>query len=142
MPLGTVNIDYDGTVYGGGFTAVYGQHPWFLSVTASYTDSNLDGDFSSSVETTTVQPRLGVRLVSATLWIGATYLDAEENHSGVIDLGIPTLPPVPFDVELESSDQWNVNVGAQIQITPRLAGIVEFGFADREHILANLTWRF
>lgn len=74
--------------------------------------------------------------------MGATYLNSEEEHSGVIDLGIPNLPALPFDVELESSEEWNLNVGAQVEHNKNIHTLLEVGFSDRIHVLANLTWRF
>ena len=142
FPLGTVDIDYDGTVYGIGLTTVYGRDNWFGSMTATYTDTDLDGDFDSTVRTFTFQPRFGMRYSNVTAWIGATFLDAEENHSGTLSLGIPDLPPVPFDVELSSANEWNMTLGARVQITEHLEATLDFGFSGRKHRLANVTWRF
>lgn len=142
VPLGTVDIDYDGTVFGVGFTSVYGKNEWFGSLTATYTDTSLDGDFSSSVDSVSIQPRVGRKISRGAVWVGATYLNTDEEHSGIISLGIPNLPALPFDVELEPSEEWNLNVGAQFQFTSNLDASIEAGFADREHILANVTWRF
>ena len=142
VPLGSVDIDYDGSVFGAGFTSVYGTDRWFASLTATYTDTSLDGDFTSTVETISLQPRIGKRYTGGAWWVGATYLNSEEEHSGVIDLGIPNLPALPFDVELESSEEWNLNVGAQVEHNKNIHTLLEVGFSDRIHVLANLTWRF
>jgi hypothetical protein len=142
VPLGAVNIDYDGTVFGAGFTAVYGQRDWFGSLTATYTDPSLDGDFTSSVDTVSLQPRLGKRYKSGSWWVGATYLATDESHSGTISLGIPTVPALPFEVELESSEEWNLNAGVQVDHSKSLQTLLELGLSGRTHVLGNVTWRF
>ncbi len=142
IPLGTIDVEYDGRVFGAGFTAVYAKDHWFTSLTATYTDTSLDGNFNSSVETISLQPKIGMRHDRGAWWVGATYLNSEEAHTGVIDLGIPNLPALPFDVVLESSEEWNVNVGVQVQHNKNLHTLLEVGFSDRTQILTNITWRF
>jgi hypothetical protein len=51
FPLGKLPIDSDGTVWGVGFTLVVGGPHWFSSVTTTWTDVDLGGDFDSSAET-------------------------------------------------------------------------------------------
>ncbi len=142
IPLTSLPISYDGTVYGGGFTLVYGTENWFTSATSTYTDTDLSGDFDSSVNTFTVQPRIGLIRDKWQFWAGGMYLDTEEDHSGTIVLPIPGVPAVPFSVELEGADKWNYAVGVGHTFSPNAHLSLEFGFGDRDHTLFNFTLRF
>lgn len=140
FPLGELPVSYDGTVYGVGATLVYGGDHWFTSATTTWTDTDLSGDFDSSVETLTVQPRIGLLQGGWSFWVGGMYLDTEEKHSGTVEL--PILGPVPFAVTLEGSDKWNTAVGAGYVFSPKAVVYLEIGFGDRDHTLFNFTYRF
>ena len=94
--LGMLPVNFDGTVFGGGFTLVYGTENWFTSVTTTYTSTDTSGDFDSSVDSFTVQPRIGLISGNWRFWAGAMYLDMDERHSGTIEL--PYIGPGPFAV--------------------------------------------
>lgn len=142
--LGTQTVSYNGTVYGGGFTLVYGTENWFVSVNNTWTGTSLGGNFDSSVSAYTAQPRVGLIKDKWTFYVGGMYLDTNEKHSGTIDLIFPgTAPiPVPFDVELESLDKWNYTVGVFHAFSPKATILLEYGFGDRNHTLFNFTYRF
>ena len=138
--LGKLPVDYDGTVYGLGFTLAYGGERWFGSVTSTWTDTSLNGDFDSSVKSFTAQPRVGLFWEKWAFWVGGMYLDTQEDHSGTIAL--PVLGPVPFAVELEGASKWNTAVGAGYIFSTRANLYLELGFGDRDHTLFNFTYRF
>ena len=140
FPLGKLPVSYDGTVYGGGLTLAYGSDAWFTSVTATWTDTSLSGNFDSSVTTFTAQPRIGLVKNKWTFWVGGLYLDTDEKHSGTIEL--PVLGSVPFAVELQGSDKWNSAVGAGFVFSPKAVLYLEVGFGNRDHTLFNFTYRF
>ena len=140
FPLGKVPVSYDGTVYGGGLTLAYGGEHWFTSVTPTWTTTSLSGNFDSSVNTFTAQPRVGLIKDKWTFWVGGLYLNADEKHSGVIEL--PVLGQVPFAVELKESDKWNTMVGAGYVFSPKAVLYLEVGFGKRDHTLFNFTYRF
>ncbi len=142
VPLSELPIAYDGTVYGGGATLIYGTREWFAAVTTTVTDTDLGGQFDSSVSSLAIQPRVGLIRDKWQIWLGGMYLDTEEDHSGTIALPIPGVPPVPFKVELETSDKWNYAVGVGHTFSPRAHLTLEFGFGDRDHTLFNYTVRF
>ena len=104
--LQTVSIDYDGDVYGGGLVVAVGGDRWFASLTGTFTDTSLSGAFQSSVEATAIQPRLGLRAGENTeVWIGGYFFDAQESHSGTINLDLgPLGPGVPIPIGLEIRD--------------------------------------
>jgi len=147
-------VDYDGEVYGGGIVLAVGGDRWFASVTGTYTDTSLSGDFKSSVEATTIQPRIGLRFGDHTeLWVGGYIVDATEKHSGTlsIDLGpfiAPPGGPIPrpvnldFAVELSQQEDFNPSIGMHMMMSDAWEATVEVGAGDRRTILANLTYRF
>jgi len=140
FPLGKIPVKYDGTVYGLGFTLAYGGEHWFTSLTTTWTDTDLSGDFKSSVKTVTAQPRIGLLKNRWQFWVGGMYLDTDETHSGTIPL--PILGDVPFSVELEGADKWNTAVGVGYTFSPKATFYFEVGFGKRDHTLANFTYRF
>ena len=142
LPLGTVQVEYDGTVYGAGVNLLYGTEKWFVALNNTWTDASLSGDFDSSVKAYTAQPRIGLIRNQWTFYAGGMYLDTEEKHSGTIQLPIPGLPPVPFSVELESLEKWNYALGAMYIFSPKAQILLEIGFGDRDHTLLNFTYRF
>ena len=146
-------ISYDGDVFGGGVTLAFGGDSWFGSVTATVTDTSLGGDIKSSVSATTIQPRLGLRFGDHTeIWVGGYILDAEEKHSGTIDLDLgllgSMLPPpidgqdVAFEVDLSQSEDFNPSIGMHMMMSDAWEATVEVGAGDRRTVLANITYRF
>jgi hypothetical protein len=142
IALPTLPVSYDGTVYGGGVNLVYGTRSWFAALNNTWTSTSLSGDFDSSVSSFTVQPRLGLIVDQWTMWVGGMWLDTTEKHSGVINLPVPGLPPVPFSVELETSEKWNYAVGFGRIFSPKATLYFELGFGNRTHTLFNFTYRF
>lgn len=142
VSLGNLPVTYDGTVYGGGVNLVYGTKKWFAALNNTWTSTNVSGDFESSASSFTIQPRLGVIVEGWTLWGGGMWLDTTEKHSGTIALPVPGLPPVPFNIELESSKKWNYAVGVGKIFSPRATLYFELGFGERKHTLFNFTYRF
>jgi hypothetical protein len=142
VSLGTLPVSYDGTVYGGGINFLYGTDRWFAALNNTWVDTNLSGDFDSSVRSFTAQPRIGLIFNQWTVWAGGLYLDTEETHRGTITLPIPGIPPVPFDVKLTGMDHWNYATGIAYVFSPKAHLSLEIGFGDRDHTLFNFTYRF
>lgn len=140
--LGTLEVNYDGTVYGGGFNLFYGTDRWFAALNNTWTDASVSGDFKSSVKSFSSQPRIGLVGGSWIGYIGAMYLDIEETHAGEINLGIPGAPTIPFAVELDTLEEWNYAVGMGYVFSPKAHLSFELGLGDRTHTLFNFTFRF
>lgn len=147
----SLTFSYDGDVFGGGVVLVAGGDKWFASVTATFTDTNLGGSFDSSVSATTVQPRIGLRASSnMEIWVGGYILDAEEKHSGTVDLDLGLvggmLPvdaqDVAFAVDLSQQEDFNPSLGMHMMMSDAWEATVEVGFGDRRTALANFTYRF
>ncbi len=149
----SLTIDYDGNVYGGGFVLAGGGDRWFASLTGTFTNTDLGGDFDSSVKATIYQPRVGIRFGDHTeFWVGGYLLDAEEKHSGSVDIDLglvgSQLPPpidgqdVAFDVDLSQGEDFNWSVGTHMTWGEAWEATVEVGAGDRQIALANITYRF
>lgn len=148
-------VNYDGDVYGGGLVLAVGGDRWFASLTGTFTDTSLSGDLDkSTVKSTTIQPRFGVRFGDHTeFWVGGYFIDAEETHSGTIELdlgpfiappGGPIPRPVPlgFAVDLSQEQDFNLSVGTHMMLSDAWEATVEVGGGERRTVLANLTYRF
>ena len=140
VSLGQLPVSFNGTVWGGGFTLIYGTERWFTSVTTVYTRTSTSGDLDSKVSSTAVQPRIGLLRNKWQFWGGGMYLDTDETHSGVFNL--PYIGPVPFDVELSTQDNWNYVVGVGYDFNDRASLKFEAGFGNRTHTLFNFNVRF
>jgi hypothetical protein len=146
-----LNIDYNGTTYGGGMTLVGGYKNFFGSVDANYTFSNIDV-VDGEIKTYTVTPRVGW-LVDSTkipgslaLWVGAMYMRYRQTITDDINLQEidPRLPSVNLDFKLDvKNDQpWNFLFGGQWEITKRWQFTVEGGIGDRKQLITGLFFRF
>lgn len=138
--LPPLTIKTDGTVLGFGGTLAYGTDSWFASLTGTYTNTDLGGDFDSEVTATTLQPRVGLIRSQWVFWLGGMYLDVEETHSGTIVL--PGIGPVVFNAVLGAKDDWNAAVGAQHHFSRKSSLSFEVGFGGRTHTLFNYNYRF
>lgn len=140
VDLGKLPVSFDGTVWGLGFTLAYGTESWFTSVTTTFTTTSASGDLDSSVDSTSVQPRIGLLRDRWRFWVGAMYLETDEKHSGSFDL--PFIGPVPFAVELVTEDNWNYATGVGYVFSDRANLSFEYGFGKRNHTLFNFNYRF
>lgn len=140
IPLTRLTIDYDGEVYGGGITLSGGGAHYFGSLTGIYTETDLSGDFDSSVEALVLTPKVGLYGSRGAFWIGAMYQDASESHAGTV--GVPFLGQVDFAVELREQDEWNFLVGMSGALTEHLFLELEGGVAGRLTSSLSLTYRF
>ena len=138
--LGTLPVEINGEVYGGGFTLAYGTENWFTSATTSYTKTSTSGDLKSSVKSLSIQPRIGLLRNNWRVWAGGMYLDTDETHSGIFEL--PFIGGVPFGIELKSKDAWNYTAGIGHVFSDRANLSLEIGFGNRTHTLFNFNVRF
>jgi hypothetical protein len=146
LSLPPIAINYDGDVYGGGLVLAGGGERWFASLTATLTDSSLSGEFNSSVDATTLQPRIGARISErAEFWIGGYYIDAEESHSGTTSINLGPLVggeiPVDFAVDLSQKSDFNLSFGGHFMLSDSWEATIEVGGGDRRTMLANFTYR-
>jgi hypothetical protein len=136
------NIDYDGMVYGLGATLSYGWDNWFTSLTACYNLTDVDVR-DSSIDSWVIMPRIGYRWDRLSLWIGAMYLETEEEHRGTytVDFGFGPVP-VAYSVNLQQQEEINFLVGLNYQFSDHWNATLEGGLGDRESIHVALQYRF
>ncbi|MDH3267102.1 MAG: hypothetical protein OEM25_09065, partial [Gammaproteobacteria bacterium] len=140
----SLTFSYDGDVYGGGIVLAFGGEKWFGSLTGTFTDTSVKGDFKTTVSATTIQPRVGFRFGEHTeVWLGGYILDAEEKHSGNVDLDLGVvgsmLPvdaqDVAFAVDLSQQEDFNASVGMHMMLSDAWETTIEIGAGDRRTAL-------
>jgi len=139
LPFDQFHFEYDGLVYGGGMTLAAGGRRIFGSLTASYTETNLGGDFDSSVKSFVLFPKIGIQGQKGAYWLGAMYLNTDEHHSGSIP--VPLLGTVAFDILLGESDALSYLVGTSVTLD-HVTLALEGGFSNRTTMLISLGYRF
>lgn len=144
-PFPEIEVDYHGVVYGGGAILAGGWKQLFVSLTGTYTGTDLDEEDSTTYGWI-CQPRVGVRLAeegdenNVSLWIGAMYQQVTETHEGDVD--VPPLGPVTYDVKLEDDAPWNYLAGISVAIGRHWQLTAEAGFGERQNVELDATFRF
>ena len=133
-----LDVEYSGFVYGVGGTLTWGAGPVFAAVNGVMTWT--DGDQETSVEAYVLRPIIGVSAGALSLWTGAMYQKAEEDHEGSIM--IPGLGAMDYDLELEEQEPWNWLIGTSYQIAKNWSVEAECGIGERNQVEATLTYRF
>ncbi len=136
--LGQLTVDYDGLVYGGGFTAAVGVKRFFTSLTTHFMATDLKGD-RSSVNVLLLTPKAGIVFDRGALWGGAMYQRADEEHIGSIF--IPPFGDVNYEVVLKEKAPWNFLVGGQFEVAKHWVLEAEAGLGTRKHALVSFTYR-
>ena len=140
--LGTLDreldVDYSGFVYGIGGTLTWGAGPVFAAVNGVATWTDLDDE--TSVEAYVLRPIVGVNAGALSLWTGAMYQEAQEDHEGSIALS--GLGSIAYDLELEEKEPWNALVGASYGITRNWRIGAEAGFGERRQLEMLASYRF
>ena len=141
IPIQALRVEYSGLIYGGGMTLTGAfRQRYFGSLTASFTETDLSGDFESSVETITLQPRVGIYGDGGSFWIGGMWIDADERHIGSIP--VPFLGAVGFDISLSEAEAFHWTIGASFYWTDRWQITMEGGVGGRNTVLVGLARRF
>jgi len=141
---GKIQMNYKGVIYGSGITMAGGYEPYFLSLTAAFSNTRLDNS-ESSVKAWVFTPKVGIvmkgwRIIEdLNIWLGAMYQKSEEQHSGSINLANSI--DVQYDVTLEQKNAWNSMAGVMIGFSGDFCLELERGIGDRKHVLASLIYR-
>jgi len=146
-----LNIDYNGTTYGGGMTLAGGYKDFFASVDGNYTYSNID-IVDGDITTWTISPRLGMLVDSPAIkgslafWVGAMYMKYKQTITDDINLNEldPRLPSVKIDFKLDvkNDEPWNFIFGGQWEITKRWQVMAEGGVGERKQLILGAFFRF
>lgn len=139
LPLGDIDIEYSGLLYGAGVVLVGGGEHVFVLADLSYSWTDLDVS-TSSVEAFIATPRVGYDFGQVAVWVGAMYQDPDEHHQGIVE--IPGLGPVPYDIQLSGKDKWNYTAGLNAGLGEHWVLSLEGGFGPRTMMLAQVNYRF
>ena len=147
-----IDLDVDGTTYGGGVTLAVGSKTYFFVLDTNYTISDLEGDlgrsntFDQQVDALLVSPRLGwrgrIRNIQSNIWIGGTYWGISQTVDGQVQ--IPLLGRVDFEVDESPADPFSYHLGAHIEFTKSLNFVCDIGsnFSDMFSVTPSLMFRF
>lgn len=148
----TLNLDFDGTTFGGGTTLVGGYKQYYFAVDANYTLSDMEGDITRTSKldqtvnaflfSTRVGWRTKIRTTKLNIWIGGTYWGISQVIDGEVEL--PILGTVDFEVDQSPANPYSVNFGTHIEFTPNFDVILDVGsnFDDMFSVTPHLTYRF
>ncbi len=153
LPEGSIdlNIDYNGTTFGGGLTLAGGYKHFFASVDANYTYSNIDV-VDGKIRVYTVSPRVGLLIDppgfpgSLALWVGGMYMRYRQTVTDDINLQefddrLPSVE-IDFKIDIKNDDPWNFLFGGQWELTKRWHFTAEGGLGDRKQLVTGLFFRF
>ena len=146
-----LNIDYNGTTYGGGITLAAGYKNFFASIDGNYTYSNIDV-VDGKIKVYTVSPRVGLLFNpesvpgSLAVWGGAMYMRYRQTVTDDINLQelddrLPSVE-IDFKLDIKNENPWNFLFGTQWEITKRFQVMAEGGVGDRQQVLTGLFFRF
>ena len=147
-----IDLDVDGTTYGGGVTFAVGSKTYFFVLDTNYTISDLEGDlgrrntFDQQVDALLVSPRLGWRgrigNIQSNIWIGGTYWGISQTVDGQVQ--IPLLGRVDFEVDESPADPFSYHFGTHIEFTKNLNFVCDIGsnFSDMFSVTPSLMFRF
>lgn len=139
-----IRMNYKGLIYGSGITMAGGYDPYFVTLTAAFSKTKLENS-ESVMKAWIFTPKVGISMSgwkiikNMNIWLGAMYQQAEEQHSGCIE--ILNSIDVEYDVTLEQKNVWNSIAGMLISFTNDFCLELERGIGDRKHTLASLIYR-
>ena len=148
----TLNLDFDGTTFGGGTTLVGGYKQYYFAVDANYTFTDLEGDITrtskldQTVKAYLLSTRVGwrtkIRSTKVNIWIGGTYWGISQVIEGEVEL--PILGTVDFEVDQSPSNPYSVHFGTHIEFTQHfnIIFVVGSNFDDMFSVTPSLTYRF
>ena len=138
-----INIDLDGTTYGGGGTVAIGTKDYFATLDVNYTKTDFTS-LDNKLFALVIAPRFGKVMkypcFKGEVHIGAMYQDTAQKVELTLDA--PLLGPIGVSLDQFEPKQWNFLVGTLWAIDERLHAIVELGTGGREYVISGLTARF
>jgi hypothetical protein len=138
-----LNLDFTGYYGGGGVVFMYAWRKYFASADYSAvwthlqsSQSNVEG---SELRTDTASFRVGYNAGPVQPYIGARWVKKIDHFEGTV--AGPGDQPLTFAVDLQAP-AWNYQIGIHSIIARRWELVVEAGYGDRTHGLANIGYRF
>jgi hypothetical protein len=146
------NPTYEGSNVSLGMTLAMGWDRFFvvLPVTYAWTDVDI---IDTTVTALNITPRIGMTgdmgdRGTVAVFMGATYLRAEVDIAGQVDLDTPGGPngdvtTLAFRISQRNKDRWNYLLGFNWDWNKNWSVMAEAGFGgSRENFFAGVTYRF
>ncbi len=143
---------YEGTNITVGINLAMGWDRFFVALPVTYAWTDVD-IISNTVTALNITPRIGMTgdmgdRGSVAVFVGATYLHAEVDIAGEIDLETPGGPngdvtTLAFRISQRNKDRWNYLLGFNWDLNKSWSVMAEAGFGgSRENFIGGVTYRF
>jgi hypothetical protein len=143
---------YEGTNISLGINLAMGWDRFFVALPVTYAWTDVD-IIDNTVTALNITPRIGMTgdmgdRGSVAVFVGATYLRAEVDIAGSINLDTPGGPDgdvttLSFRIDQRNKDRWNYLLGFNWDLNKNWSIMAEAGFGgSRENFLGGLTYRF
>ena len=143
---------YEGSNVALGMTLAMGWDRFFVAVPLTYAWTDVDL-LDTTVTALNITPRIGMTgdmgdRGTVAVFMGATYLRAELDITGQIDLDTPGGPngdvtSLSFRISQRNKDRWNYLLGFNWDWNKNWSVMAEAGFGgSRENFFAGATYRF
>jgi len=146
------NPRYEGTNVTIGVNLAMGWDRFFVALPVTYAWTDVD-IIDNTVTALNITPRIGMtgdmgNRGSVAVFVGATYLRAEVDIAGAVDLDTPGGPDgdvttLAFRISQRNKDRWNYLLGVNWDLNKNWSVMAEAGFGgSRENFIGGLTYRF
>ncbi len=143
---------YEGKNIALGMTLAMGWDRFFVAVPVTYAWTDVD-IIDTTVTALNITPRIGMtgdmgNRGSVAVFMGATYLRAEVDLEGSVDIETPGGPDgdvttLSFRIGQRNKDRWNYLLGFNWDLSKNWSFMAEAGFGgSRENFIAGATYRF
>jgi hypothetical protein len=143
---------YEGTNVAVGINLAMGWDRFFVALPVTYAWTDVD-IIPNTVTALNITPRIGMTgdmgdRGTVAVFVGATYLRAEVDIAGEIDLDTPGGPSgdvttLAFRISQRNKDRWNYLLGFNWDLNKNWSVMAEAGFGgSRENFIGGLTYRF
>ncbi len=143
---------YEGTNVALGINLAMGWDRFFVALPVTYAWTDVD-IIDNTVTALNITPRIGMTggmgdRGSVAVFVGATYLRAEVDIEGTVDLDTPGGPngdvtTLAFRISQRNKDRWNYLLGLNWDLNKRWSVMAEAGFGgSRENFIGGVTYRF
>jgi len=146
------NPSYEGSNISIGMNLAMGWDRFFVALPMTYAWTDVD-IIDNTVTALNITPRIGMtgdmgERGSVAVFVGATYLRAEVDIAGSIDLDTPGGPDgdittLSFRISQRNKDRWNYLLGFNWDLNKNWSVMAEAGFGgSRENFIGGVTYRF
>jgi len=146
------NPSYQGSNIALGINLAMGWARFFVALPATYAWTDVD-IIDTTVTALNITPRIGMTgdmgdRGSVAVFVGVTYLRAEVDIAGEVDLDTPGGPAgdtttLAFRISQRNKDRWNYLLGFNWDLNKNWSVMAEAGFGgSRENFIGGVTYRF